>query len=242
MYLNKMNEIKKIQYYLIFAFLCFLFITPVQGQDPRAEVILTWSTNTYTPLNYHGKALPSPGSVIEVAADIIPKSINPQELDYRWFLDRNFEKNASGLGKETLKFTDKGIIGKIYSIRLEVVNQTGSIIASASQEIKTIKPEIFLETEALLLDSSKYLVLANQETIFKIQPYFFNIKTLSELDYQWILNGTKASQISENNPNIFTIETGQLTQTIEQELKISVESDKNIFQKAQTTAELIFRP
>ncbi|MFH1966386.1 MAG: hypothetical protein ABII95_00760 [Patescibacteria group bacterium] len=237
-----MNEIKKIQYYLIFTFLCFLFITPVQGQDLKAEVILTWSTDTYAPLNYSGKVLPSPGSIIEVVADIIPKSINPQELNYRWFLNRNLEKNASGLGKETFKFTSDEIVGGIYSIRLEVINQAGLIIASASQEIKTIKPEIVLETKALLLDSSKYLVLANQETVFKIQPYFFNVKTLAELNYQWILNGIKASQISKNNPNIFTIKTGQLTQMIEQELKISVESDKNIFQKAQTTAELIFMP
>ncbi|MBU2068113.1 hypothetical protein KKE13_00830 [Patescibacteria group bacterium] len=236
-----MDKIKK-TIFLTFILLGVLFITPVQGQDPKAEVILTWSTDTYVPLNYSGKVLPSPGSIIEVVADIIPKSINPQELNYRWFLNRNLEKNASGLGKETFKFTSDEIVGGIYSIRLEVINQAGLIIASASQEIKTIEPEIFLETKALLLDSSKYLVLANQETVFKIQPYFFNVKTLAELNYQWILNGIKASQISKNNPNIFTIKTGQLTQMIEQELKISVESDKNIFQKAQTTAELIFRP
>ena len=242
-----MSEIKKIQYYIIFTFLCFLFITPVQSQSPEIEMILTWSTDTYTPLNYPGKAMPSPSSIIEVAADIIPKSVNPQELNYRWFLDGNFQKNVSGLGKETFKFTDEGVIGSIYSIRLEVISQTGSILTSASQDIKIIEPEIALETKTPLSDSSiwtskKYLVLANQETIFKIQPYFFNVRTIAELDYQWILNGVRAPRVSEDNPNIFIIETGQLTQTIEQSLRVLVESDKNVFQKAQTTAELIFRP
>ncbi len=72
---------------LLFAVYCSLFIVPVQSQTPQIEITLTWSTNTYVPLDYPGKALPSRGSTVEITANIDSPGINPQELIYNWFIN-----------------------------------------------------------------------------------------------------------------------------------------------------------
>jgi len=81
--------------FLVFVF-CFLWFLPVQSQTPQINITLTWSTNTYIPLDYPGKALPVKGSVIEVAANIDSQEVNPQELNYRWFLNKHLQTEQSG--------------------------------------------------------------------------------------------------------------------------------------------------
>ena len=98
-----MAKIKKITYCLprtelilmlglLFIVYCLLFIAPVQSQTSEINITLTWSTDTYVPFDYPGKALPTRGSVIEVAVNIDSQEINPQELIYQWFLDDNMNR------------------------------------------------------------------------------------------------------------------------------------------------------
>ena len=69
-----MAQIKKTICFLSFVACCFLLFIPAQGQASQTEITLTWSTNTYTPPGYPGKALPARGSAVEVAANIFSQS------------------------------------------------------------------------------------------------------------------------------------------------------------------------
>ncbi|MBL7154953.1 MAG: hypothetical protein ISS88_00395 [Candidatus Portnoybacteria bacterium] len=242
-----MIKIKKIKYCLLVAVCCLLFFTSAQSQTSQIGITLTWSTDTYVPIDYSGKALPSRGSIIEVAANIDSKGVNPQELVYNWFLDDRIQKADSGQGKQVFQFNIGDRITRKRLVKVETKNTAGTLLGTSSYlSLKPCQPEIALETKALLLESSnltqKYQISANQEIKFIAQPYFFNIKSLDELDYKWSLGGKTASQISSENPNIFILKVGQIGQSIKQDLSVWVENKNNPLQRTQTTAEINIIP
>ena len=75
--MNKKQNLISYLPFLIFVF-CFLWFFPVQSQTSEINITLTWSTDAYVPLDYPGKALPTKGSIIEVAANIDSREVNPQ--------------------------------------------------------------------------------------------------------------------------------------------------------------------
>ena len=117
-----MSEIKKSEYILLIIFGLFLALS-VQGQTPG--VTLTWSTNTYVPLDYPGKALPTRESSVEVVANIDSKT-NPQNLIYNWFINSHIQDNKSGKGKQILKFNIGERLSQDYEIKVRVSDERGS--------------------------------------------------------------------------------------------------------------------
>jgi len=67
--MSKKQSLISCMSFLIFVF-CFLWFFPVQSQTSEINITLTWSADTYVPLDYPGKALPTRGSNIEVVATL----------------------------------------------------------------------------------------------------------------------------------------------------------------------------
>jgi len=229
-----------------------LFTVPVQSQAPQINITLTWSTNTYIPLDYPGKALPTKGSIIEVIANIDSQEVNPQELDYRWFLNKHLQTEQSGQARSALRFPVKWTSENEQSIRVEIRDKEKNLLGSAYLNIGIVQPQVVIQPitnkGTLPLESSvssiikEYQISVEQEMSFMAQPYFFNISSINELNFNWNLGGREASQISSDNPHIFILKIGQLIQSIKQNLKIGVENKNNPLQRAQTTAEITFIP
>ncbi len=254
-----MTEIKKTNYSLLFIIFCSLFIVycslltvPAQSQTSEINITLTWSTDTYVPPDYPGKALPVKGSVIEVAANVGSREVNPQELNYRWFLNGHLQKEQSGKEKSVLRVPVKWTSGNEYSVRIELRNEEKDLLSSAYLNIGIVQPQVVIQPiineGTLPLESSifsivkKYQISAEQETGLIARPYFFNIKDVNELNFNWNLGGKEASQTGSDNPHIFILKVGQLIQSIKQNLKIGVENKNNPLQRARTTAEITFVP
>jgi len=239
-----MIKIKKINYYLLIAIFC-LFFFPIQSQAAITSVTLTWSTNTYVPINYQGKALPSRGSRIEVVANINSADINPKELFYNWFLDDHIQKESSGQGRQVFKF-NIGERNKKRSVKVDVGNAEKTFsISSSYLMLKPQEPEIVLETTSIPTFSGltqEYEVASDQTEIFTAQPYFFNIGSINDLKYKWSLAGSIAEQNNSRNPNVFTLKIGKLIKSIKQKLNLWVENINYPLQRTQTTAEINFVP
>lgn len=238
-----MSKIKKSEYFLLIIFGLFLALS-VQGQTP--EITLTWSTDTYVPLDYPGKALPTRSSSIEVVANIDSKT-NPQNLIYNWFINGHIQDNKSGKGKQILKFNIGERLSQNYEIKVVVSDERGSFnIVSPYLIIKPKEPEIILESETQLIESSrptkKYLISSNQKIEFTARPYFFNIDNVDDLTYNWDFGGERAVQTDNNNPNIFTLEISQLVESITRNLTVRAENKASFFQKAQSSAEINIIP
>jgi hypothetical protein len=249
---NKMNQKQKVKkviiYFSVLLFIsCLLLFSQAWGQASEIKITLTWSTDTYIPLDYPGKALPSRGSIIEVIANIDSREINPQELIYNWFLDDIIQKADSGPGQQSFQFNIGDRITHQRLVKVEIKNTAGTLLGSSSNlALKPGQPEIVLEAKisssGFYNSIQKYQISANQEIEFTAQPYFFNIKDIDELNYDWSLGEKAASQISSDKLNIFILKIGQLAQSIKQDLKIWVENKNNPLQRTQTTAEIILVP
>jgi|GEM_PF-873848 len=237
--------------FLIFIF-CFLFLWffPVQSQTPQINITLTWSTNTYVPLDYPGKALPTKGSIIEVIANIDSQEVNPQELNYRWFLNEHLQRGKSGKGKSVFGFPVKWTYENEQSIRVEIRDNEENLLSSAYLNIGIVQPQVIIRPIAkkgtLSLESSKliqkYQISAEQEISFIAQPYFFNVNGIDDLDYKWSFAEKKAVPENTSQPNILLLEIGELNKSIKRNLNILVENKKNSLQKAETTAEINIIP
>lgn len=241
-----MNIFSKTICFLFCAIFCFLFAISTQGQSSETEIILSWSTDTYTPLGYRGKALLSQKSSVEVVANVFSQEVNPREITYQWFLDGREQKNASGEGRQIFEFKmGEGSTQK--SVGLQIRNKDGLALRQPLNLIlKPQKPEVVLKTNALLLEYfgniPKYQVSSDKKINFTAQSYFFNIKSIEELSYQWEIGGEKAIQTDENNPNMFILKVGQLTNSFTRNMSIKTENKNNPLQKARLTVEISFKP
>ncbi|MCG2809180.1 MAG: hypothetical protein L6275_02465 [Candidatus Portnoybacteria bacterium] len=241
-----MSIFKKNFYFLLFIVFFLSPITLIQGQSSEIEAVLTWSTDTYTHPAYYGKVLPTRESSVEVVANVFFQEVNPQELIYNWFLDDRIQNENSGEGKQIFRFNMGGSSAK-KSIKLEIKNQEGATIGQPYYlVIKPQEPEIILKTNSLFNGyfgiTPKYQVSSNKKIVFSVQPYFFNIKNIEELNYQWELGEEKAVLTDEKSPDILTLEIGQLVNSFTRNLVVKAENKNNPLQKARLTAEINFKP
>jgi len=233
-----MINIKKINYLLIAILIaiCLIFTFELaQSQTQQINITLTWSTDTYTPLKYQGKALPVRDSNIEVVANIDDSRINSENLIYNWFINDYFKEESSGLNKQVLKFNTAITTNNKNAIRLEIRNTDGVFLGVTYLSIETREPEIVILT-------NKYEIKLNQEARFIAKPYFFNISNINELNYKWGFNEQEASEIDKNNPNMLILKINELTESIKKKLSIFVENKNNNFQRAQKIIEITLIP
>ena len=249
-----MTKIKKTNYSLLFIIFCSLFIVycllltvPAQSQTSEIGVTLTWSTDTYVPLDYPGKALPTEKNTVEVVATIDSPQINSEEVIYNWFFDGQILEGSSGQGRQVFIFNLGRNVSNKGTVKVEIENTEGVLLGeSPSLLIKAYQPQVTFRTEALSLKNfnlvQKYQISANQEIKFIAQPYFFNIEDTDGLNYKWILDGTATRQISQDNPHTLVLKIGQVSESIKKRLRVEIENKNNPIQRAQATAEIVLVP
>jgi len=235
---------KKTKYYLLLFMICSLsLVVPILNQAAEQSVTLTWTTDTYVPLDYQGKSLPSRGSNIEVVAQLDSSQLNPEELNFKWFLNNHIQKESSGINKQIFRFNIGESISKNHIIKVEVNNLENTINISSSFALRAYEPEIILLAKNPPLGfSDKYQFLDDQEIEFIVQPYFFNIKDTDELNYEWSFGRQRAQQVDNKNLNNFILKIGNLAKSINQELKVWAKNINNPIQRTQATANIILIP
>ncbi len=226
-----MTKTKKYSFWIIGSglLITWLFALPTPSQGSNAEIALTWSTDTYIPSNYPGKALPVRGSMIEVVAN---SDQNSQNLTYRWILNKIVQETNS----QILRFKIGENSPRDYLIKVEARDKNGNFLGvSPYLTISIQKPKIILKGES-------YQISANQEAEFTAQPYFFNINNPSQLDYLWKLGNEEAILVDNQMPNIFILKLSQLIEPMTKILSVSAMNKDNSSQKAQTEVELNLTP
>ena len=218
----------------------------VIGQTASIPVTLTWSTDSYTPLSYPGKALPSRGSLIEVAANVEAEGFNPRELIYDWFVNEVVQKEGSGLGKQSFKLDTRSSVAQKFLIKVKIKNQQGDLLTQSNYLlIKLQQPEVVLLPKKLSVGPAKsnpYQFSSNQNVEFLAYPYFFNIDRTTQLDYNWHVSGQPTLESDGEMPNLFILKIGQIGQAINQKLGVWAVNKKNPSQRAQAKIEIILNP
>jgi len=172
-----------------------------------ADVDILWEALNYTPANYKGKSLATSGSLIRITAiPYFPESSS--KLIYEWQIDYKNFPDFSGMGKNSFVFKSADIYNK-NKIGLTVSNYDRSVVAKKSVDIEIGAPKILLYEESPL-EGPKYnraltggVQLEQDEIIVRAEPYFFSIKDLEKLSYEWFMNKEKV--IPEESSNILSL-------------------------------------
>jgi len=200
---------------------------------------IIWSADTYTPYNYQGRNLPVPGSKLIVNAIINASGGSAKDLKYSWFLEDIFQQNKSGYGKDSFYFYVQQRPGAYHTVRLQIFNEDRTIFEEKSIQIPITSPEIVFyssngNSHFSSQASTTSIVLADKKFSFVAKPYFFSIKKLTDLIFEWTLSGKEPIISSDYDASIFnlTISGKTSNETLESNLLVNVKNPRDERQNA----------
>lgn len=178
-----------------------------------ATIHLIQEADSYTPIFYEGKALPSRNTAIRIVA-LVHDGTNDSQTSYTYKWSENNKVLFGGpmKGKYAIDYTMPQFDNKLLLV--EVFNTEGAMIGRASKMLRAVEPEIYFYeenelrglTERALGDS---LRLSQEETTVYGEPYYLNTTIdPSNSDITWSINNTKTTSNTGDNNGITLTSTG----------------------------------
>lgn len=179
--------------FVVLSFIALLAAGQTLAQT-TSELILTWKSLSYVPADFGGKALPSEGTLVQVAADVISqgKPLNLSDQVIRWYLGGSLLKSARGAQNFSFRPIKRGV----SEVRVEIPGLPGGSL-SKTLSIPVVKPE------AVIVSPSPLGTFSGKEIILGASPYFFNISSLEDLELGWLINRKAPEDLS--SPSVLTL-------------------------------------
>jgi hypothetical protein len=145
------------------------------------QIIFTWEVNNYFPADYAGKALPTYGAPVSLAAEVLKdnKLLDTSQANFLWYVDDKLI--TSGLGQKEISFKITKRAGDTHFVRV-IIDKDGENIES-NLRIPIFEPKIVID-KPLPENTAK----VGEKILLQILPYFFNIKSFDELIFGWEVN------------------------------------------------------
>lgn len=174
-----------------FLFSIFYF---VNAQTAAPQFLVSWQAQSYVPAWYQGKIFPTKGTPIAISFELIDKGkiADLSKTAVRWYINDELVKNEdNGLGIKLLRFNMGDYAGQETEVRIAIPDYKGNQLDSIIR-IPSKAPEVIIK--------STYLGQRIQagEASFEAIPYFFNIKSLDNLSFDWLANGEKTDSYADN--------------------------------------------
>ena len=207
---------------------------------------LYWSADTYAPFGYQGRTLPTQGSLITINADLKVAGGDPKNLTYSWFLDEVFQEAKSGYGKDSFQFGIRRTNGASHTVLLKIFNESRSFYVEKSISIPITNPEVVVYYKnsskanlPYIASAKNFEVVSNQEISFLALPYFFNVKSIKDLEFEWTL-GEKSAKESSLVANIFGLKiiNKEIGGLLEENLKVIATNKSQLNQVIQKIIKL----
>lgn len=182
-----------------FIFLSAIYLllsTTVSAQS----VDILWQGESYTPPFYEGKSLWSKQSVITLVA--IPQGLgSASSLNYRWTRNGTVLGSNSGVGKNSLTYSDS-LLSKSIVIMVEIVDTEENVLTSSSITVTPVIPQILVYERNPLYgymfhdEVGDIFNLSKSEVTFTAFPLFSDpaIREGSLLAYRWRTNNGPAQE------------------------------------------------
>jgi len=212
-------------------------INNLLGQTPTTnDFVLSWSTDSYVPPDYEGKAMPTRNGYIKVVAQPIKKlSTNPDSLYYRWLLDGDVQGWAGGQGKATFTFQVTKWPGDSYTIESQILDTNETLISDESVTVQIAQPTLLLHQENYeYFLTNSFQTPTGQDIKINAVPLFFNIKKISDINWYWQIDGAAVSSAGQKDPSQIdlNIPSGKLSETLQKDLSVSAISQQDTGQSA----------
>ena len=208
---------------LVFIFLFFNFA----NAQSSPQFLVSWQTKTYAPSWYQGKIFPTKDTFVEINFELIEngKIADLSKEKVRWYINDDLAANEEkrGLGLKSLKFMMPDYPGRETEIRIEIFHYKGGEVIYKIFKIPSINSEAVIDSP---YPNNKISVGLST---FKIYPFFFNAKSLSDLGVEWSAMGQKSD--AGGNPWQLNLNIDQKTPK-NTEIDISV-SVKNLLKELE---------
>jgi len=205
---------------------------------------LYWSADNYVPFDYQGRILPTKGSWVIIDVDLEILGEDPENLKYSWFLDGTFQDYKSGYGRDNFKFGIRRSKGASHTILLKVFNESRSFLVEKSITIPITNPELVIYNNnpinlSYTASNKDFDVVSNEENSFFALPYFFNVKSLEDLEFNWTF-ADKSYKGSSLTANVFGLKiiNKKVGGSLEKILKVITTNKHQSDQGAQKTVKL----
>ncbi len=207
-----------------------LYQDPSDGQENinLNSIDLYWSTDSYVPFGYQGRALAVKGSSVVVEVDLKISGGDPENLKYSWFVDDVFQESKSGYGRDSFQFYVRRVNHASHTVLVKIFNESRSFFLERSITIPITAPELVVyqrnnsEVNLPYFASAKiFNIKSEKEFSFSALPYFFNIDAITDLEFKWSL-GEKTVKESSLTANIFGLKivNKEVGGTLKEKLKV----------------------
>lgn len=164
---------------------------------------------THVPDFYHGRALPSVGSTVNLTALVNNGSMVNGTLVYLWHVNDTVIEEGSIVGRNYTSFVTPQ--GSEVIISLQVSRQDGTVLARRAFSIPSVSPEVhFYEVNTLYGTSIRAItkdfnLISNSATI-KAEPYYLDSLVYNNPNIrEWSINDKKTDSF-DTNPYEITLE------------------------------------
>ena len=193
--------------------------------DSNAVVLLTWTSDTYTPISYqsYARTLPVWGATMTFfatpfttqagtgknAAKIYYTPQDPQSFYYVWYI--NGTKYDQSQGESSLTYSiDPYVAQDSIDVHVQIFDAaSGTLVAEQQEHIPLIQqPQVLLYSvvgEKTLPDALQAFSGAQGSTLtIAAKPFFFNVPQKNQILFTWYHNGN-ALPVTDNDPYSFQI-------------------------------------
>jgi hypothetical protein len=169
------------------------------------DIDILWEGNTYAPPFYKGRTLWTNQSTITILA--IPhvqrggRTLAPSALIYKWTKNDSLLNTLSGVGKNSISFTDS-ILSLPQTIKVEVFVDKNTLVASKSINLSPVLPQVAIYENnplyGLMLHNKieSSFGFKEKEATFSAIPLFFSVSSRNSplLTFGWTTNGLASGQ------------------------------------------------
>jgi len=174
-----------------------------------ASLDIVWEGNTYTPVFYTGRPLPTGSSSLTLTA--IPNinqngsRVSSANLVYTWFINSSQTPTRSGFGTQTILLSPPQFETE-FTVSVVAETADGSVRAQKQVTIKPVRPTVAIYEQAPLLGLrfDKAIMtetsLTEDEITLNAFPLFVN--NVSTLNYEWFVGRDRVTETGKTDREV----------------------------------------
>jgi len=191
--MKKYNPKLKIFTFLLSTFYLLLATISASAQA-TPQFLVSWQAESYVPSWYQGKVLATKGSAIKVSFELIDngKIADLSKKKVRWYINDKLVQNENkGLGLKSYSFIADDYPGQDTEIRITIVDYKDEVL----DKIIVIP---IVSSEAVIDAPYTNREIKSGRNSFFAYPFFFNIKDLNKLSFEWLVDN-QAAEAGDNS-------------------------------------------
>ncbi len=209
------------------------------------NIDLVAEPETYTPLSYQGRALPSAGSVVRVVA--IPtlysngKRVPASELMFTWSQDGAVLFGGPVTGKEEVTIVMPRFSGTTVTVTAQKTD--GSLRTQNSLQLQSVRPLVLFYEESTLygtlLSAPSTFVTPKEEMTVRAVPYYTPgaPRGGGALTYHWTVDGKRVEPTSSDP---YTLTLKRVAEAVHTTIGFSYQSSGGTLEYGQGAVDVSF--